>query len=48
MERALKELEDGSSYSVVAYLFEEGETGIIDLINNPKYSRSFVIQFMHI
>lgn len=41
MERALKELEDGSSYSVVAYLFEEGETGIIDLINNPKYSRSF-------
>lgn len=36
MERALKELEDGSSYSVVAYLFEEGETGIIDLINNPK------------
>ena len=32
MERALKELEDGSSYSVVAYLFEEGETGI----KNPK------------
>ncbi|MGN1310395.1 MAG: SIR2 family protein [Clostridia bacterium] len=41
MERALKELEEGSSYSVAAFMFEEGEKSIIELINNPKYSRSF-------
>lgn len=41
MERALKEFEEGSSYSIVAFMFEEGEKIIIELINNPKYSRSF-------
>ena len=46
MERALKELEDGSSYSVVAYLFEEGETGIIDLINNQ--ANDYGVKFKHI
>lgn len=42
MERALKELDERiSSDSVAAYLFEEGEKEIIELINNPRYSRSF-------
>jgi len=41
MERALQELNDGASYSVVAFMFDEGEKNIIELINNPRYSRSF-------
>lgn len=41
MERALQELEEGTSYSIVAFMFEEGERIIIELINNPRYSRSF-------
>lgn len=41
MERALKELDEGTSYSVASFMFEEGEKGMTDLIDNPKYSRSF-------
>ena len=41
MERALKEINEGTSYSIVVYLFEEGEKGMVDLIKNPRYSRSF-------
>lgn len=41
MERALKGLDDGISYSVAAFMFEEGEKIIVELINSPKYSRSF-------
>lgn len=40
MERAMQEL-DSMSYSIAAYMFEEGERNIVDLINNPRYSRSF-------
>lgn len=40
MERALQELEE-SSYSIAAFMFEEGERNLINLINNPRYSRSF-------
>ena len=41
MERALKELEEGGADIHAAFMFDEGEKGIIELINNPKYSRSF-------